>query len=146
MSSMMDNVAGKSRDIRINTWVTALIVSLAVLVANGGYASYKAGRLSGASSSASELQVLSQQLAVRGNEAVGGNTEAFKAFRDTKDRIEGDIGRLQSSYGDDSRAGGAVQQVATRWNEIKPGADQVVQAEEAITGVATHADSFNAHL
>lgn len=146
MSSMMDTVAGKGRDIRINTWVTGLIVSLVVLGANVGYASYKAGRLSGASSSASELQVLSQQLAVRGNEAVGGNTEAFKAFRDTKDRIESDIERLKASYGDDSRAGSAVADVAKRWSEIKPAADQVVQAEEAITGVATHAESFNKNL
>src|SRR5690242_4192122 len=101
MSTMMDNVAGKGRDIKINTWVALLVGSLVVLGANVGYASYKAGRLSGASTSASDLQVLSQQLAVRGTEAVGGNAEAFKSFRDTKDRIESDVARLQSGYGDD---------------------------------------------
>ena len=146
MSTMMDNVAGKGRDIKINTWVALLVGSLVVLGANVGYASYKAGRLSGASTSASDLQVLSQQLAVRGTEAVGGNAEAFKSFRDTKDRIESDVARLQSGYGDDSRAGSSVRQVSETWGKIKPQADQVVSAEQAIVELAGHADKFNQNL
>ncbi|WP_240318623.1 methyl-accepting chemotaxis protein [Lysobacter sp. TY2-98] len=142
----MDNVAGKGRDIKVNTWVTALIVSLVVLGANVGYASYKAGRLSGASSSASELQVLSQQLAVRGTEAVGGNAEAFKAFRDTKARIEDDIKNLQTTYGDDSRAGSAISNVASTWAPIGKNADTVLQSEQAIVELAGHADKFNQSL
>ena len=146
MSSTMDTVAGKGRDIKVNTWVALLVGSLVVLGANVGYASYKAGRLSGASTSASDLQVLSQQLAVRGTEAVGGNAEAFKSFRDTKDTIESDVARLQSGYGDDSRAGSAVQQVASTWSKIKPSADQVVSSEQAIVELAGHADKFNQNL
>ncbi|WP_133477522.1 methyl-accepting chemotaxis protein [Cognatilysobacter segetis] len=146
MSTMMDNVAGKGRDIKINTWVALLVGSLVVLGANVGYASYKAGRLSGASTSASDLQVLSQQLAVRGTEAVGGNAEAFKSFRSTKDTIEADVARLQSGYGDDSRAGSAVRQVADTWSKIKPSADQVVGSEQAIVELAGHADKFNQNL
>jgi twitching motility protein PilJ len=147
MSTTMDNVAGKGRDIKVNTWVALLVGSLVVLGANVGYASYKAGRLSGASTSASDLQVLSQQLAVRGTEAVGGNAEAFKSFRDTRESIDADVTRLQSGYGDDSRAGSAVQQVAETWSKkIKPSADQVVQSEQAIVELAGHADKFNQNL
>jgi twitching motility protein PilJ len=147
MSTMMDNVAGKGRDIKINTWVALLVGSLVVLGANVGYASYKAGRLSGASTSASDLQVLSQQLAVRGTEAVSGNAEAFKSFRDTRESIDGDVTRLQSGYGDDSRAGSAVQQVAETWSKkIKPSADQVIGSEQAIVELAGHADKFNQNL
>ena len=146
MSTTMDNVAGKGRDIKVNTWVALLIGSLVVLGANVGYASYKAGRLSGASSGASELQVLSQQLAVRGTEAVGGNAEAFKSFRDTKVRIDQNVESLKSTWGDDSRAGGAVQQVAQTWGEVGKSADQVLASEQAIVELAGHADRFNQTL
>ncbi len=146
MSTTMDNVAGKGRDIKVNTWVALLIGSLVVLGANVGYASYKAGRLSGASSGASELQVLSQQLAVRGTEAVGGNAEAFKSFRDTKVRIDQNVESLQSTWGDDSRAGGAVQQVAQTWGEVGKKAEQVLGSEQAIVELAGHADRFNQTL
>ncbi|HZX80513.1 MAG TPA: methyl-accepting chemotaxis protein, partial [Lysobacter sp.] len=146
MSTTMDNVAGKGRDIKVNTWVALLIGSLVVLGANVGYASYKAGQLSGASSGASELQVLSQQLAVRGTEAVGGNAEAFKSFRDTKARIDQNVQSLQSTWGDDSRAGGAVQQVAQTWAPIDKNAEQVLQSEQAIVELAGHADRFNKTL
>ncbi len=146
MSTTMDNVAGKGRDIKVNTWVALLIGSLVVLGANVGYASYKAGRLSGASSGASELQVLSQQLAVRGTEAVGGNAEAFKSFRDTKVRIDQNVESLKSTWGDDSRAGGAVQQVAQTWGEVGKKAEQVLGSEQAIVELAGHADKFNQTL
>ena len=150
MSSMMDNVAGKGRDIRINTWVILLIGSLLVLGLNVGFASYKAGKLAGGNTSASELQVLSQQLAVRGNEAVAGNAQAFKAFREVKDTIESDVGKLRDTWGGDARAGTAVSAVADRWTQIKPSADQVVQAEEAImqpfiAGVGPWRGYFAAH-
>jgi hypothetical protein len=90
----------------------------------------------------SHSPVLSQQLAVRGTEAGSGNAEAFNSFRVTKDSIESDVAHLQSGYGDDSRAGSAVQKVADTWSKIKPSADQLVSSEQAIVAIAGHADKF----
>ena len=84
MSSEMNTVAGKARNLGVNTWLVVLGVSVLVFGLNTGYATWKAARLGGASSSASDLQVLSQQLAVQGQEAVGGDAKAFEAFKATK--------------------------------------------------------------
>ncbi|TBR06681.1 MAG: methyl-accepting chemotaxis protein [Lysobacter sp.] len=146
MSTVMDSVAGKGRNVGINTWVALLIGSLVILGANTGYAAYKAGTLSGASTAAGDLQVLSQQLAVQGTEAVTGNAEAFRNFRATKTQIEQNVERLTSGYGDDTRAGGAIRDVVGTWKPLSQSADKVLGSEQAIVSLAQHADTFNKNL
>ena len=63
----MDSAAGKGRSLGVNTWLIVLGISVLVFGLNTGYATWKAARLGGASSSASDLQVNSQKLAVQGS-------------------------------------------------------------------------------
>src|SRR5690606_27019351 len=68
-------------------WLVLLVLSVVVFATNTGVATYQGSRLAGASTGAADLQVLSQQLANQGRDAVGGNAEAFEAFRQTRTRI-----------------------------------------------------------
>src|SRR3546814_18015411 len=84
MSTVTDTVVGKGRNMGTNFWLIVLAISLVVFGANTGYATWKAARLGGASTSASNLQLNSQRLAQQGREAVEGDVEAFPAFTATK--------------------------------------------------------------
>jgi twitching motility protein PilJ len=138
----MDTVAGKGRNVGVNTWVALLVGSLVIVGANTGYATWKASRLSGASSAGSELQVLSQRLAVQGREAVSGDAEAFKGFRESKTAIDENIARLNDNFGSTTGVAGSIEQVTQTWAPLSRQADQVLQSEQAIVSLATRANSF----
>src|SRR5690606_18326976 len=80
-------------------WLVLLVVSVVVFAASTGVATYQGSRLAGASTGAADLQVLSQQLANQGRDAVGGNAEAFQAFRQTRARIVSTVSGLQQPFG-----------------------------------------------
>ncbi len=142
MSSVMDSVAGKGRNIGVNTWLTVLGVSVLVFAANTGYATWKAGRLGGASAAASDLQVLSQTLAVQGQQAVGGDAQAFAQFRDAKTQIDANIQQLNSNFGSTAGVAGPIEQVTQTWAPLGRSAQQVLESEQAIVQLAGRADSF----
>ena len=100
MSTLMDSVAGKGRNISTNFWIWLLIGSLLVFAGNTLYATTKASRLGGASTAASRLQLNSQRLANQGREAVAGDAQAFDAFKATKGEVDEDIKTLNDRFGD----------------------------------------------
>ena len=94
MSTLMDSVAGKGRNISTNFWIWLLIGSLLVFAGNTLYATTKASRLGGASTAASRLQLNSQRLANQGREAIEGDAQSFDAFKATKTEVDEDAVRL----------------------------------------------------
>ena len=115
MSTVMDNVAGKGRNVGTNVWVFALIASLVVFAGNTLYATTKAARLGGASTAASNLQVNSQKLANQGREAVGGKAGAFAAFKATRGQIDNDVKLLNERFGDNASVAGPIGDVTATW-------------------------------
>ncbi|MFC0677165.1 methyl-accepting chemotaxis protein [Lysobacter korlensis] len=146
MSSDINSVAGKARSLGVNTWLTMLAISLLVLAANFGYASYKAGKASGASEAAADLQVLSQQLAVQSQEAVSGDAKAFEALRGTKSAIDEDVEQLNADYGQTVGVSGPIATVASTWKPLGQNAEQVLQSEKAVLALAGNAESFAGRL
>ena len=142
MSTVMDNVAGKSRNLGVNFWLVALALSVLVFGLNTGVATYLGSRLAGASSSAANLQVLSQQLANQGRDAVGGNAESFAAFKATKDTVDGDVATLRDRYGSEPGVSGAIEQVSNTWAPLARNAEQMIASEKVVLGLAGNADSF----
>jgi twitching motility protein PilJ len=142
MSTVIDNVAGKSRNLSTNFWLILLAVSGMVVVLNTGYATWKAAQLGGASTSASSLQVDSQRLANQGREAVEGDVEAFAAFKATKARIDGDIAQLNDNYGNTAGVAGPIETVTQTWSPLAGNAGQVIASEPAVLAFAGNADSF----
>src|SRR5690606_33806592 len=140
--STVENVAGKGRNLGTNFWLTVLAVALLIFGANTGYAIWKAAQLGGASSAASNLQVNSQRLAIQGREAVAGDSAAYQAFRDTKAQIDGDIAGLQDNFGDTTGVAGPIQTVATTWEPIQRNAQQVIDSQDTVLGLAGSAERF----
>ena len=143
MSTVMDSVTGKGRNLSTNFWLLALLVSFAILGANTAYATWKAARLGGAGSSAANLQVRSQQLANQAREAVEGNAESFAAFKETRNLIESDVETLSGRFGSAPGVSDDIAAVATTWAPMAKNADQVIASEAAVLGLAGNADRFN---
>ncbi|MGH8031298.1 MAG: methyl-accepting chemotaxis protein [Luteimonas sp.] len=142
MSTVMDGVAGKGRNMGTNFWLIVLAIALVVFGANTGYATLKAGRLGGASTSASSLQVNSQRLANQGREAVEGRAEAFAAFKATKAEIDSDIARLNSNYGSTADVAAPIRTVTETWAPLDESAQQVTASESVVLALAGNADRF----
>ena len=142
MSTVMDNVAGKGRNLGVNFWLVALALSVLVFGLNTGVATYQGSRLAGAGSSAANLQVLSQQLANQGREAVGGNAASFAAFKATKEQVDSDVAALRSRFGSEPGVSGPIEQVANTWAPLAKSADQMITSEKVVLGLAGNADSF----
>ena len=142
MSTVIDSVAGKGRNISTNVWIWLLVASLAVFAGNTIYAMTKAARLGGASSAASNLQVNSQRLANQGREAVEGDAASFAAFKATKAEIDGDIAQLDSNFGGTADVSGPIRTVAATWAPLARNAEQVIASEGAVVAFAGNADRF----
>ncbi|RZA20784.1 MAG: methyl-accepting chemotaxis protein [Lysobacteraceae bacterium] len=142
MSTMMDNVAGKGRNLSTNAWVALLIGSLVVFAGNTLYATTKASRLGGASTAASRLQLNSQRLANQSREAIEGKAEAFAAFKDTKAEVDEDIKTLNDRFGDAADVAGPIRAATNTWTPLAKRADEVMASQAAVLGLAGHADSF----
>ncbi len=142
MSTMMDSVAGKGRNLSTNFWIWMLIGSLVVFAGNTLYATTKASRLGGASTSASRLQLNSQRLANQGREAIGGDEQAFEAFKATKDEVDADIKTLNDRFGDTAGVTAPIRTVTTTWDPLSKRADEVLASKQAVLALAGRADSF----
>ncbi|MCY7354677.1 MAG: methyl-accepting chemotaxis protein [Lysobacter sp.] len=146
MSTVMDAVAGRSRNLGTNFWLLLLVGSIVVLGANTAYATYKAARLGGASTSAADLQVLSQQLAVQGQAAVEGDAKAFAAFKTTRQAIDDDVVSLRNRYGNERTVSGSINDVAARWQTLGGSAEQVISSEKAVLDLAGSAERFTSRV
>ena len=123
-------------------WLVLLAISVVVFGANTGMATYEGSRLAGAGTGAADLQVLSQQLAVQGRDAVAGNAEAFKVFRATREQIVSTVSGLQSRFGNEGSVTGQLEKLAATWGPLGKNADQILSSEAAVLALAGNADRF----
>ncbi|MCC8514938.1 methyl-accepting chemotaxis protein, partial [Xanthomonas euvesicatoria pv. euvesicatoria] len=88
-------------------------------------------------------QVLSQQLANQGREAVSGDAKAFAAFKETKGRIDSTVSELDGRYGQESSIASSMAQLKATWVPLSKNADQVIASEPAVLGLAGNAERFS---
>ncbi|MGD4882247.1 methyl-accepting chemotaxis protein [Xanthomonas citri pv. citri] len=124
-------------------WLGLLVLSMIVFGANTGVATWQGSRLAGAGPGAADLQVLSQQLANQGREAVSGDAKAFAAFKETKGRIDGTVSELDGRYGQESSIASSMAQLKATWVPLSKNADQVIASEPAVLGLAGNAERFS---
>ena len=134
--------AGKLGGAGSGFWLGLLLLSVVVFGANTGVSTWQGNRLAGAGTGAADLQVLSQQLANQGRDAVSGNAQAYKAFKDTKGKIDATVATLQSRFGQEPGVSGALAQVAATWAPLDKSAQQIIAAEPAVLALAGNADRF----
>ncbi|MBZ2458634.1 methyl-accepting chemotaxis protein [Xanthomonas perforans] len=124
-------------------WLGLLVLSMIVFGANTGVATWQGSRLGGAGTGAADLQVLSQQLANQGREAVSGDAKAFAAFKETKGRIDSTVSELDGRYGQESSIASSMAQLKATWVPLSKNADQVIASEPAVLGLAGNAERFS---
>ncbi|GHH58214.1 MULTISPECIES: methyl-accepting chemotaxis protein [Gammaproteobacteria] len=127
-------------------WLGLLILSMIVFGANTGVATWQGSRLAGASTGAADLQVLSQQIANQGREAVGGDAKAFAAFKDTKSRIDNTVSELEGQYGNEAGVASPIRQLKATWTPLGKSAGQVIASEPAVLALSGNADRFSASV
>ena len=123
-------------------WLVLLVLSVIVFGANTGVATWQGSRLAGASTGAADLQVLSQQLANQGRDAVSGNAEAFKTFRQTRSQIDTTVADLQARFGQEPGVSDALGNLVKTWKPLGDSATQIVDSEPAVLALAGNADRF----
>ena len=146
MSTDSNSMAGKVRNAGVNTWLVLLALAVLVFGLNTGYATWKGAQLGGASTSASDLRVYSQQLAVQAREAVGGDAAAFAAFNETRGQIDGTLEQLTGQFGATPGVSGQIDQANATWAPLEQSAAQLADSQEAVMGLAGRADSFTARV
>ena len=146
MSTVIETTPGKSRNFGVAFWLVVLGIALAVLAANTGFATWQGQRLGNASSSAADLQVLSQQLAIQGRQAVAGDEASFTAFGATKSRIDQDVATLRTRYGNEPGVRGEIAQVGETWTPMAANAERVLESQAAVLALAGNADSFSSKV
>ena len=146
MSTMMDTAAGKGRNLSTNFWIWMLLGSLVVFAGNTLYATTKASRLGGASTSASRLQLNSQRMANQSREAIDGKAQAFDDFKATRQEIDEDIKTLNDRFGDTAGVAGPIRSVSATWAPLAKRADEAQASQAAGLALAGHADSFTAKV
>ncbi|RBF37955.1 methyl-accepting chemotaxis protein [Xanthomonas oryzae pv. oryzae] len=124
-------------------WRGLLVLSMIVFGANTGVATWQSSHLAGAGVSAADLQVLSQQLANQGREAVSGDTKAFAAFKETKGRIDSTVNDLDGRYGQEGPIASSMSQLKATWVPLSKNADQVIASEQAVLAIAVNANRFS---
>ncbi|MEP9729600.1 methyl-accepting chemotaxis protein [Xanthomonas euvesicatoria] len=124
-------------------WVGWGVLSIFLLAQNPGAPPAPARRGRGAAPAAADLQVLSQQLANQGREAVSGDAKAFAAFKETKGRIDSTVSELDGRYGQESSIASSMAQLKATWVPLSKNADQVIASEPAVLGLAGNAERFS---
>jgi twitching motility protein PilJ len=143
MSTATDSpAASKVGSFGSSFWLVMLAISVVVFGANTGMATYEGSRLAGAGTGAADLQVLSQQLAVQGRDAVAGDAQAFKVFRGTREQVASTISGLQSRFGSEGSVAGPLGKLSATWAPLGKNADQILSSEAAVLALAGNADRF----
>ncbi|CAD7384230.1 methyl-accepting chemotaxis protein [Xanthomonas arboricola] len=124
-------------------WLGLLVLSMIVFGANTGVATWQGSRLAGAGTGAADLQVLSQQLANQGREAVSGDPKAFASFKETKARIDSTVSELDGRYGQEGSVASSMAQLKATWVPLSKNADQVIASEPAVLGLSGNAERFS---
>ncbi|KRG71463.1 methyl-accepting chemotaxis protein [Pseudoxanthomonas dokdonensis] len=143
MSTSTDSpTAAKVSSFGSTFWLVLLALSVIVFGANTGVATWQGSRLAGASTGASDMRVLSQQLANQAREAVAGNPETFKEFKTTKQQIDSTVAELRSRFGNEAAIAGPLNQLGATWAPLSKSADQIIASESAVLALSGNANRF----
>src|SRR5690606_900641 len=146
MSTVIETTPGKRRNYGVTFWLIVLGIAVAVLAANTVVAALQGQRLGGAQASAADLQVLSQQLAIQGRQAVTGDAASFTAFDATRLRIDHDVAELRSRFGAEPSVADEIAEVANTWGPMSTNAQRLLDSRGAVIGLSERADAFSARV
>jgi twitching motility protein PilJ len=113
----------------------------------------QASQAATSSATATEMQMLSQRLARGIALAAQGQTNAFRAVVDSRDRFKADLEALQTGgvvkgvsldVSDDPEVVQSLQQIKTRWDRVSANAQRVIDNQQSLTSLAKGLETINA--
>ncbi len=160
MSTNASNISARMSNVGQRAWLVVLAIAVIVFLANFFVANSQASKDNGARSMASNLQVLSQQLAKYSREAVeGGNAESFDEFKATKAQADANVQALRKggTVGDATVPGyegnalkpgvsAAVKRVTDVWTKMSTDGDRILKSQNQIVNLSDTATAFNARI
>ena len=155
MSTNVNAITSKFSNYGIQAWIGILVVAAIIFAANFGYASYLTGQENKARSVTAEMQVLSQQLAKYGKEAVEGNADSFGEFAATKTRMDTIVKALRvggegvPGYEGSTREPGvssALRKTTEIWTKMSLDAERILKSQEQVVNLRATADSFTGRI
>ncbi len=119
--------------------VTVLVISLGILASTIVFMDGQAEKDNYRITEASELRVLSQQIAKNAIEAAAGKPEAFSQLKDARNQFDRRFGALQnsvsSSLAESSPVVNQVRALDAAWSALKIEADNILASEERIVSL-----------
>ncbi len=149
MKATTDSLAKLGSHKRIMYLITALLLSLAMMVAVFWYVGTQAEYDKEYIGYTSEQQVLSQRIAKHALEASAGNSESFGQLKKTRDRFQQTLnlqrnGNVATGLPPTAEAlSEDLAAVESRWQTFSSGIDRVLDGEEIILAVGQAGDVIN---
>ena len=140
MSNVSGGLVGRTRNWGTNIWIAIVAISLLIFGANFAASTLLSSKETSARGLVSDIQLLSQQLAVQAKDAVGGSKDAFVAFKQSKDDVDAKINSLQGDYKNSIGISGPLQDVASTWTTTASNADLIIRNQDQVLGIAQSAD------
>ncbi|MDP2227626.1 MAG: methyl-accepting chemotaxis protein [Moraxellaceae bacterium] len=115
---------------RTGPWVVGLVASLLIAVVMFAIVGAKGLNATEMIQNASELRVLSQNIAKNASEAAGGNDDAFKQLSEARKEFQTRWDKLKDRRDEKADEMAAVQKL---WDPVSQNTDIVLNGEEAVT-------------
>ncbi|HQW63109.1 MAG TPA: methyl-accepting chemotaxis protein [Pseudomonadota bacterium] len=143
---------GRTQSSSIRFWIPLLLLALGLLVANTYFSGVRNEDDRQAITKATDVQVLSQQIATFAREAAGGNIDAFAELKSTRDLVEAGITQLSAgdpktgmpAYG--TQVGAPVKELSDAWQPIKGNADTILGRQQLVLDMTQTAADFSAKI
>ncbi len=148
MSNVTGGLVGRASNWGTNIWILIVAAALLLFGTNFVFSTIYNAQETSARGLVADIQVLSQQLSVYANGAVGGDPDAFAKFKATKANIDDNILTLQNGsltktgYRNAIGVSGPLQKVADTWTPIAQNADLIIRNEQQVLSIAKNADAF----
>jgi twitching motility protein PilJ len=138
----------KQQQILFTLLIIFALLAVAMVWINGRFA----GQVAASSSTATEMQMLSQRLARGTSLAVQGNVAAFESVRDSRDRFRADLDALTKGgtvrgVNVDVASAESIQttlaDISTRWDRMEKNATAVVNNQQSLLTLSKGLEAIN---
>ncbi|NVK22340.1 MAG: methyl-accepting chemotaxis protein, partial [Kangiellaceae bacterium] len=143
------NKTAKAAKSGIGIYAFLLIVILIALAANAVWGFLQSQNQFKRTELASQMKVLSQQIATNASEAAQGTQTAFADLDAAAKQFDGNLRKLMDGDSVDNLPaapanirGGSLQSLQTLWNEVKPNTEAILANQEVVSRMYTNADEL----
>jgi twitching motility protein PilJ len=148
--STLGTGSGKERSNAIYFWIFLLVAAFAVLLVNAWRSTVLADQEANARNIVADVRVLSQQIAKAGQDAAGGNIDAFDELSSARSQIQKHLDSLSNgspsdgipAYGSTPKIQVPLAKLKETWKPMNDAAGRIIENKEMVVGLASTAQKF----